>query len=292
MSAKQAQALIPTLSPLDRRRWRPFVEDDGSSCYSYVLRHAPDASDATVDAGASPPSFPTSKLDEWFARLHPSAFEDEVPGSAWTDASYKGRRLLRKTAWHAFEERCACAYGYSDTWQPLLSSEKMASVLEEVASAVSRVAGLDDGELNSVNLNYYPRGGGVGYHADDEFLFDGLNRPTRIVSLSLCSRAAGDGKGVDPNHGARLFQVKRKGDEADEVRDIVLRHGDLMTMEGMFQKHYLHSVWPGDSDEHKDQELCRGERINLTWRTIVRHLDGSAECRGLICPLSGRGDLT
>ena len=35
---------------------------------------------------------------------------------------------------------------------------------------------------------------------------------------------------------------------------------------------------------------CQGERINLTWRTIVKHLDGSDECRGMVCDsLTRRG---
>ena len=64
-------------------------------------------------------------------------------------------------------------------------------------------------------------------------------------------------------------------------------------MEGMFQKFYLHSVWPGDDVEnvHIDDDKCQGERINLTWRTIVRHLDGSDECRGLICPMSKKSKI-
>ena len=151
--------------------------------------------------------------------------------------------------------------------------------------------------FNSINLNYYPTGGGVGYHADDEFLFDGLNRSIRIVSLSLCARNHDFG-GHD---GERLFQVKRKrgnvetagnGDvryeEENTIFEITLRHGDIITMEGMFQKFYLHSVWPGDDIEnvHTEDDRCQGERINLTWRTIVRHLDGSDECRGLMCPMS------
>ena len=146
-------------------------------------------------------------------------------------------------------------------------------------------------ELNCVNLNYYPEGGGVGFHADDEFLFDGLNRETRIISLSLCSPPnasdnATDGNNANNDWGARKFQVKRKGKKyASDIKEIVLRHGDLMSMEGMFQKHYLHSVWPGDSKGHLDHELCQGERINLTWRTLVCHLDGSAEFRGMVCPL-------
>jgi len=173
----------------------------------------------------------------------------------------------------------------------------MMHVLQEITSAVSSVVGLNwEGEFDSVNLNYYPRGGGVAFHADDEFLFDGLNCETRIVSLSLCSTApAADGdadsidKDNDTNFGARKFQVKQKGKkESSQVDEIILRHGDLMTMEGMFQKYYLHSVWPGDSKTYMDHEHCRGERINLTWRTIVRHLDGSPECRGLKCPLSSQ----
>ena len=144
--------------------------------------------------------------------------------------------------------------------------------------------------FNSVNLNYYPMGGGVGYHADDEFLFDGLNQSIRIVSLSLCARNHDGG-----HDGERLFQVKGKlnngevrCEEGGTISEITLKHGDIVTMEGMFQKFYLHSVWPGDDVEnvHIDDDRCQGERINLTWRTIVRHLDGSDECRGLICPMS------
>ena len=57
-------------------------------------------------------------------------------------------------------------------------------------------------------------------------------------------------------------------------------------MEGLHQLFYEHSVWPGDSKQHVDDERTRGERINLTWRTIVQHLDGSEECRGMRCPLA------
>lgn len=57
-------------------------------------------------------------------------------------------------------------------------------------------------------------------------------------------------------------------------------------MEGYFQKFYLHSVWPGDSKDYSDSKYCQGERINLTWRTIVKHLDGSEACRGRSCPLA------
>ena len=186
---------------------------------------------------------------------------------------------------------------YSDTWQPIAQSEKMKKVIAEITEAVNRaVSGGGNAEriippeFNCCNLNYYPRGGGVGFHADDEFLFDGLCRPVRIVSLSLTSPFADD-----RGYGARKFQVRKKQADEDgntaherynhDVTEVMLKHGDIMTMEGYFQKHYLHSVWPGDNKEFMDHPHTQGGRINLTWRTIVQHLDGSAECMGKTCPL-------
>lgn len=177
----------------------------------------------------------------------------------------------------------------------------MKTVIAEITKAISRaVLGNDTGgqntppEFDCCNLNYYPRGGGVGFHADDEFLFDGLRRPVRIVSLSLTPPSS-DKSGF----GARKFQVRRKqegedGNTAhekynDDVTEVMLKHGDIMTMEGYFQKHYLHSVWPGDSKEYMDHAHTQGERINLTWRAIVQHLDGSEECMGKVCPLAAAG---
>ena len=57
---------------------------------------------------------------------------------------------------------------------------------------------------NSANLNYYPQGGGVGFHADDEPLFAGTERDTRIVSLSLGAPHTAPGQ----RDGLRNFQVK------------------------------------------------------------------------------------
>ena len=103
---------------------------------------------------------------------------------------------------------------------------------------------------------------------------------------------------VAPDEGRRLFQVRLKqcfrggGDAAAAAShcaadaELLLGHGDLMTMEGLHQLFYLHSVWPGDSKAHVGHELTRGERINLTWRSIVQHLDGSEECMGMRCPLA------
>merc|ERR1712216_225048 len=165
-------------------------------------------------------------------------------------------------------------------------------VLDEITREVTKAVGLRSGELNCVNLNYYPCGGGVGWHADDEFLFDSLERETAIISLSLCGS----------EDVSRLFEVRLRSslrdatdqdidgsevaDTSELARSLLLGHGDLMTMEGLHQLFYLHRVWPGDGHEHVDDPRAQGERINLTWRTIVRHLDGSEECRGMCCPLA------
>ena len=111
------------------------------------------------------------------------------------------------------------------------------------------------------------------------------------MSLSLTSPSSDE-----CGYGGRMFQVRRKQNGEDgntayaknnhDITEVMLKHGDIMTMEGYFQRHYLHSVWPGDSKDFMDHPHTQGERINLTWRTIVQHLDGSPECMGKVCPLS------
>ena len=264
-----------------RLPWQPLVADAERRSFAYVAR----ASQSN--------HFSPEMLHTWFEALRPCNFASD--GTAWTDAYYRGAQLLRSTAWAVLDPACRCEYGYSDTWQTCVTDARMLRIIREISDIVAGACGLSTcltdangrGVINSVNLNWYPRGGGVGWHADDEFLFDSLGRDCTIVSLSLCSA---------PGEGRRRFQVRLRkafrGDVDGEPADtapydasVVLGHGDLMTMEGLFQLYYLHSVWPGDSREHADHPLAQGERINLTWRTIVQHLDGGEECHGLRCPL-------
>jgi len=261
--------------------WVPFLVDEQSSSFSYHLSF-----DDELSQKKSNTRNWTSldELDGWFEALHPSRFDTdrESSCSAWTDSYYKREKLLRQTAWCTLQDGCECEYGYSDTWQERVTDPQFLEVVEGITERIKEITGCSS--LNSCNLNYYPRGGGVGFHADDEYLFDGTRRPTCIVSLSLCR----DG-------GRRKFIVKKQDcteEEAqneypeDQLHEVILEHGDIITMEGMFQKYYFHSVWPGDSQDYMDHPLTQGERINLTWRTIVQHLDGSDICRGKICPLS------
>eukprot|EP00527_Entomoneis_sp_CCMP2396_P003475 CAMPEP_0198148396 /NCGR_PEP_ID=MMETSP1443-20131203/41178_1 /TAXON_ID=186043 /ORGANISM="Entomoneis sp., Strain CCMP2396" /LENGTH=224 /DNA_ID=CAMNT_0043813067 /DNA_START=179 /DNA_END=854 /DNA_ORIENTATION=- len=216
-------------------QWQPVLQDRATESFSYYLpREALPFSDV--------------RLEQWFQRLL------EAPDDSWSDSFYKGKKLLRKTAWCVFDLDCACEYGYSDTWQP--QTQGFRSILQEITKEVeSLVLGGTPGNsslsFNCCNLNYYPAGGGVGFHADDESLFDGLNRPINIISLSLT-------KGV--GHGSRLFQI-RKSDASEgecSATEIMLHHGDLLTMEGAFQKHYHHAVWPGDEiTKYVDHELAK-----------------------------------
>jgi len=105
---------------------------------------------------------------------------------------------------------------------------------------------------NSCNLNLYEDGGmSVGWHTDDERIFQGKFQDIRIISLSLGAR--------------RKFEVRANWPQEGEMplRALSLGDGDLCTMEGMFQKHFQHRV-PKEGN-------VRGPRINLTWRWNVVH---------------------
>jgi len=123
----------------------------------------------------------------------------------------------------------------------------------------------DDGDArlpDSVNLNLYEHGEhGVSWHADDEPLFQGKFQDTRIVSVTLGS--------------PRKFQIglraPRRGGilkpEAGSVQSFNLGHGQICTMEGLFQKHYLHQI--GKAKGKRGQP-----RINATFRWIALHAPG------------------
>ena len=163
--------------------------------------------------------------------------------------------MPRKTAWLT-ANGCQCYYGYSGhqiesapfpIWMPALMKE----VMEK--------CDVDSKDWpNSCNLNLYEdENNSVGWHADNEELFQGTKEHTRIISLSL---------------GApRTFGVKGNKHYRGPVSlmQVVLFNGDLLIMDGMAQKHLVHSVLKEDARTwpHKGQ----GPRINLTWRWTKKH---------------------
>merc|ERR1712226_503664 len=89
---------------------------------------------------------------------------------------------------------------------------------------------------NSCNLNCYADGTDtIGWHADDEDLFQGRHDHCRIVSLSLGAE--------------RTFEVRPIGGEegASASCRLRLKSGDLCTMEGYMQRHFEHRIPKGGS---------------------------------------------
>lgn len=181
-------------------------------------------------------AFPRSKLREWFQKLHDSI--------EWNRPKVGLRRLPRSAAW-LVGKGCRCTYRYSGTAWPALTME---SWFQEITEQVCKVCGIRE-PPNSCNANLYEDGSqAVGWHADDEPLFDATSRDALIVSLSL---------------GATRHFELRPNDEPEEITRMTLADGDLCTMEGLVQKHYQHRV--------PTQRNISEPRINLTWRWIVAH---------------------
>lgn len=179
-----------------------------------------------------------------FARVR-----DETP---WTRPDGPHGPIPRQTSWMV-QPPCICHYKYGGFQAEAVPYP---SWMVEVMQTYMPMCGLRDKSQwpNSCNLNLYEDGGqSVGWHSDDEDLFQGLVQDCRIISLSLGE--------------SRRFQLRPSTlvgrDDEGSVHTVVLESGDLCTMEGEMQRHYEHSV-PKSGD-------VSGPRINLTWRWILKH---------------------
>jgi len=167
--------------------------------------------------------------------------------------------MPRRTGWMV-SRGCECKYRYGGIEVVPQEYPKWMLELLEVAMPY---CGLKDPESwpNSCNVNLYEDGSMfVGWHADDERLFQGKNRDCRIVSLSLGARRRLEARLNWPQDGERPRWR------------VALGNGDLLTMEGMTQKHFQHRIPPEDG--------VNEPRINLTWRWVVQHAP--------YCPLGRR----
>ncbi|CAJ1346789.1 unnamed protein product [Effrenium voratum] len=212
----------------EHRPWQPVLQDEARRSFAFHRAQALTVADAE--------------------RLLQNA-QEEVQ---WQQPKGTWGLIPRKTSWMTTAP-CCCRYGYGGL---RMEPEPMPPWVLEAMELCMPLCGLSKEEWpNSCNLNLYEDGEhSVGWHSDDEALFQGKFQDCRIISLSL---------------GApRIFELKTRG----ETHRLQLRSGDLCTMEGMLQKHYQHRV-------PKDRSTA--PRVNLTWRWIVWH-----ERR---CPLAPRG---
>lgn len=163
----------------------------------------------------------------------------------------QGLPIPRKTAW-MISQNCTCRYRYGGLE---VDPEMFPPWMVQLMQSVMPACGLKTWEAmpNSCNLNLYEDGtNSVGWHADDEQLFQGRFQDCRIISLSLGAR--------------RRFELRLNWPERGEdgLVHMLLGDGDLCTMEGMTQKHFQHRV-------ARETHAVSGPRINLTWRWIAKH---------------------
>lgn len=184
-------------------------------------------------AGVLPNAFPPEQCEEWLQIATEEGNWQRLPG------------VPRKVAWYVDAEFADTPYRYSGL-------EYTATVfppwMEEIRREVCTLCGIPPERYpNSCNVNIYPDNTGeVGWHSDDEVMFRGIAGDTRIISFSLGA--------------SRDFCWRLQG-TADTIGCAPLGNGDIMTMEGLFQKHYKHAVPASD--------VPCGPRINFTFRWVV-----------------------
>jgi len=226
------------------QRWEIVMQSPKLRSYACYLRN----------------TFDSNTLKEWIRITEENA--------DWKQPMVKGSLLPRKAAWFV-APGCKCTYKYSSTqWAPTAFPDWFQAIQTEV---MKRLGIPLNNEPNSCNVNlYYSGQASVGWHSDNERIFESKFRDCLIISLSLGT--------------TRKFQVKTVGSERI-IKELLLGDGDLMTMEGLFQKHYLHRV---PKEPH-----IEGKRLNFTWRWITAHDRDECGMRPEWCPghWFGRGSV-
>ena len=147
------------------------------------------------------------------------------------------------TLWFV-KQPCCCMYSYSKYAIPCLP---FSPILQSMADHIEKTLNV---YVDSVNANYYPNAkASLGYHTDDEDLFQAKHQPSTIVSVSFGA--------------TRKFAIKNIRTGADSFQN--LSHGDLITMEGLMQRFYQHSICQAPFPVE--------DRLNLTFRFISAHED-------------------
>ena len=135
-------------------------------------------------------------------------------------------------------------YGYSGM---RLEPVPWCDIVQHIRKRIRTLTGLD---FNSVLLNYYRDGrDSVAWHADDE---RELGPDPVIASVSLGAE--------------RQFQLRHKRDRQRSQYRLLLRHGSILVMGNTLQNNWLHQL-------PKAKGLLE-PRVNLTFRTIVRPVEG------------------
>eukprot|EP01083_Nonionella_stella_P105720 304270_1 len=196
---------------------------------------------------------------------------------------WRQRDEYHDVSWYV-ENGCECDYEYdANDPQP---HHIMPSWMLNFRDAMCFALDIDD-PPNACNINWYRDGNaGIGRHADDEELFEGLHKKIQIISMSI-------GAEREFEIYETTLETAQEGDDNAPcafVKSILLKNMSYLTMEGLFQKHFKHAVPKYDKEDINSNMLRRmhmnekeeqqtieeliqnvGPRINLTWRWITKH---------------------
>merc|ERR1719382_1696109 len=131
-------------------------------------------------------------------------FEEVRDGTDWqSPIGSRGKEVPRKTAWMV-KDGCECRYRYGGAEvQPQTYPKWMIELLKTVMP----MCGLPKESQwpDSCNLNHYIGGDmSVGWHGDDEQLFQGKFQDIRIISLTFGQK--------------RAFQLRTNWPDDDEIK--------------------------------------------------------------------------
>ncbi|CAJ1353742.1 unnamed protein product [Effrenium voratum] len=206
------------------------------------------------------------------------SFEALMAHGPWEPLHSKKGQVTRETCWYVRGGcRCDYTYGIARVRAKRKQTSAFRAAMEMLLTEVmGRMCPWLPKEAwpNCANLNLYTEAyQSVGWHADDESLFLGRDKDCPIISVSLGARREfwlglrHEGCCMDP-------QLK-------SILEVDLCNGDILTMEGLCQKHCVHFV---PCDVRNVAAEAHRARINVTWRWIRDHkqrcakrLENSAE---------------
>ena len=182
-------------------------------------------------------------FDTFFGKDESDLFFNNLKNTIdWKQEGMKmyGKEILfpRLTAWYGDEN---AKYKYSGIVNmPLYWNDELSHVKQKVEEKTNT-------KFNSVLLNYYRNGNdSMGWHSDDENEL-GINPAIASVTFGA----------------SRKFQFKHKSIK-NSIQNILLSNGSLLLMQGLTQHNWLHQV--------PKTKIIVGERINLTFRNIIKSL--------------------